>query len=80
MGQELHLHNHIVNGKDNTNGKQQNIKYLTAAITAQTYSRGFEMKGGGGLKGRRKSILNISFQSNVNNLCCLSFLSLLFIY
>lgn len=33
-----------------------------------------------GLKGRRKSILNISFQSNVNNLCCLCFLLLLFIY
>lgn len=32
------------------------------------------------LKGRRKSILNISFQSNVNNLCCLCFLLLLFIY
>lgn len=40
------------------------------------------MEGGreGELKGRRKSILNISFQSNVNNLCCLCFLLLLFIY
>lgn len=37
-------------------------------------------EGGGELKGRRKSILNISFQSNVNNLCCLCFLLLLFIY
>jgi len=51
----------------------------TSAITAQKYTQCFEMKGGE-LKGRRKSILNISFQSNVNNLCCLCFLLLLFIY
>lgn len=37
-------------------------------------------RGNRKLKGRRKSILNISFQSNVNNLCCLCFLLLLFIY
>lgn len=37
-------------------------------------------RGERSLKGRRKSILNISFQSNVNNLCCLCFLLLLFIY
>lgn len=88
MGQELHLHNYIVNGEDNENGadrKQKNIKEdagaaYTSAITTQNTSTVLKWRGERELKGRRKSILNISFQSNVNNLCCLCFLLLLFIY
>lgn len=79
MGQRMHLHNYIVYAKDNENGSDGKQKTKEYQITGTLQPSPLQNTPGV-LKGRRKSITNISFQSNVNNLCCLCFLLLLFIY